>query len=72
MCKLSANMLTSDEKETLFQNIILNNAPNKFVYNQLQQTLINNPNMIVPFVGAGLSQFAYKAWGPYCRICLIS
>lgn len=63
MCKLAADLLTSNEKEILFQNIILNNAPNKFVYNQLQQTLINNPNMIVPFVGAGLSQFAYKAWG---------
>ena len=60
---MAADLLTSNEKEILFQNIILNNSPNKFVYNQLQQTLINNPNMIVPFVGAGLSQFAYKAWG---------
>lgn len=57
------NLLTSNEKETLFSSVILNNAPNKFVYNQLRQTLIDNPNMVVPFIGAGLSQFAYKAWG---------
>lgn len=55
--------LTQTQKDDLFQTIILDNAANKFVYNQLKQTLIDNPNMIVPFVGAGLSQFSYKAWG---------
>lgn len=55
--------LTKQQKDNLFETIILNNAPNKFVYNQLRQTLMDNPSMIVPFVGAGLSQFSYKAWG---------
>lgn len=54
--------LTKQQKDELFETIILNNAPNKFVYNQLLQTLMNNPSMIVPFVGAGLSKFSYKAW----------
>lgn len=58
-----SEILTKQQKDNLFEKIILNNSPNKFVYNQLRQTLIDNPNMIVPFVGAGLSQFAYKAWG---------
>lgn len=56
-------ILTKQQKDSLFETVILNNAPNKFVYNQLRQTLIDNPSMIVPFVGAGLSQFSYKAWG---------
>lgn len=56
-------ILTKQQKDSLFETIILNNAPNKFVYNQLRQTLMDNPSMIVPFVGAGLSQFSYKAWG---------
>ena len=56
-------VLTEQEKEELFQTVIINNAPNRFVYNQLKQTLMDTPNMIVPFVGAGLSKFAYKAWG---------
>lgn len=55
--------LTKQQKDSLFETVILNNAPNKFVYNQLRQTLMDNPSMIVPFVGAGLSQFSYKAWG---------
>lgn len=56
-------ILTKQQKDSLFETVILNNAPNKFVYNQLRQTLMDNPSMIVPFVGAGLSQFSYKAWG---------
>ena len=57
------NVITENEKEQLFQRIIINNAPNRFVYNQLKQSLIDMPSMIVPFIGAGLSKFAYKAWG---------
>ncbi len=56
-------ILTNKQKEELFQRVIINNAANRFVYNQLRQTLIDNPNVTVPFVGAGLSQFSYKAWG---------
>ena len=56
-------ILTDQQKDQLFQRIIIDNAPNKFVFNQLKQALMDTPNMIVPFVGAGLSKFAYKAWG---------
>lgn len=56
-------MPTQQQKDRLFETIVLNNLPNLFVYNQLRQTLMDNPSVMIPFVGAGLSQFYYNAWG---------
>ena len=54
------NKATKDE---LFNEIIRNNPSNNFVYNQLLQTMIYNRNQIVPFIGAGVSLFAFSTWG---------
>ena len=58
-----SNTLTQTEKNELFDRIITNNAFNKFVFEQLKQAIVNSHIMIIPFIGAGLSAFAYKGWG---------
>ena len=56
-------VLTKKQKNALFKKVITDNPSNSFVYSQLLQTMINNRNQIVPFIGAGLSMFAFNTWG---------
>ena len=55
--------LNKRQKEELFKKVITDNPSNSFVYNQLLQTMVNNRNQIVPFLGAGISMFALNTWG---------
>lgn len=36
---------------------------NRIVYNSLCRSMVNKTEGVLPFVGAGISAFAYKTWG---------
>ena len=55
--------LTKTQKDALFDKIVWSNPSNRFVYKQLLQTMLTNSNQIVPFIGAGVSIFAFNTWG---------
>ncbi len=56
-------ILTKKDKDELFKKVIIENPSNSFVYSQLLQSMISNRNQIVPFIGAGISMFAFNTWG---------
>ena len=55
--------LTKKQKDALFDRIVWSNPSNRFVYKQMLQTMLTNRNQIVPFIGAGVSIFAFNTWG---------
>lgn len=63
-------IVLTQAEEKLFNTIVAEKKSNDFVYHQLEQTLLDNRNQVVPFIGAGLSSFAFLGWGEVLELLL--